>query len=81
MSMAVYLPFGCGACGATQLVYNGDPNDLTLPDVDAVRCWCCRTVTRVGDGAASDPRIVDGEPLPAGSGEPADTISRGSRSG
>lgn len=40
--------FRCGACGARQSVYLGDPNDLTLPDVDAVECCYCGFVELLG---------------------------------
>jgi hypothetical protein len=32
----------CGFCGTEQKVYVGDPEDLSLPDVEAVRCCSCK---------------------------------------
>lgn len=42
-------PFTCGACGTEQMVYIGDPDDCTLPDVDEGECHACGAVTRFCD--------------------------------
>lgn len=36
------VDWSCKHCGAVQLVYFGDPEDETKPDVEAVRCYSCR---------------------------------------
>jgi hypothetical protein len=47
-------PFRCAACGTSQNVYTGDPEDLTAPDVEAVECYKCGKVEVV-----CDPIIVE----------------------
>lgn len=39
----------CGHCGTKQSVYTGDPEDLTIPDVEAVRCYQCKKVELTTD--------------------------------
>ncbi len=56
-------PFRCGACGAKQLVDFGDPNDQTLPDVDAVECCFCGTVETLDDDGGEATYVRVGEPL------------------
>lgn len=59
-----YFLFRCGACGVGQKVYNGDPNDLTHPDVDAVKCYRCGKAERLDDLPDADPEFsVRGEPV------------------
>lgn len=65
-----YTPFRCGACGTRQRVYMGDPNDLTVPDVQAVRCCQCGVVEPICDefemevcGGLENLHEEDGEPL------------------
>lgn len=62
-----YIYLTCDKCGARQRVYNGDPNDLTLPDIDAVKCFWCGHVERFDDKPDADPEFsAVGEPV----GEP-----------
>lgn len=37
-----HMDWQCKYCGTKQTVYVGDVNDLTKPDVDAVRCCACK---------------------------------------
>lgn len=37
-----HMNWSCKYCNAKQTVYFGDLNDLTKPDVDAVRCYKCK---------------------------------------
>lgn len=42
-SMSVQiLDVDCPACGIKCWLNNGDVEDLTVPDVEAARCWHCR---------------------------------------
>lgn len=50
--------FRCGECGAKQLVYFGDPNDLTQPDVDAVECCYCGAVEPIDPDGDDEPSYV-----------------------
>lgn len=34
----------CAHCGVKQLVYVGDPEDQTLPDREAFRCYNCNKI-------------------------------------
>lgn len=36
------MDWQCKHCSAKQKVYVGDPEDLTRPDVEAVRCYACK---------------------------------------
>lgn len=59
-----YICFSCAKCSALQRVYNGDPNDLTLPDIDAVKCFRCGHVERFDDRPDADSEFsVTGEPI------------------
>lgn len=31
----------CPKCGSINWINNGDTDDITAPDVDAIRCWSC----------------------------------------
>lgn len=50
-----YLPFVCAACGTRQRVYNGDPDDLTLPDFEAVKCYRCSSCELTDKESFTDP--------------------------
>lgn len=34
----------CEKCGKRNYIYNGDPEDITVPDVQGYRCWYCDSV-------------------------------------
>jgi hypothetical protein len=34
----------CPKCGVKNWASNGDPEDVTTPDVEAIRCWKCKHV-------------------------------------
>lgn len=44
-----YERFTCDFCSAVQVVYIGDPQDMTIPDVEGVRCMYCGHVECVED--------------------------------
>jgi hypothetical protein len=39
----------CVHCGQKQSVYVGDPEDFTIPDVEAVRCFSCKKIELTTD--------------------------------
>ena len=45
------MKWQCKHCGARQTVYIGDPEDQTLPDVEAVRCYSCKKLELTMDDA------------------------------
>jgi hypothetical protein len=44
-----HCPWQCSYCETHQVVYVGDPEDLTIPDREAVRCYNCKRVEFLGD--------------------------------
>lgn len=61
--------YECPDCKASNWAYNGDPEDFTKGDIDAVRCWQCKKVFFVDERVASEyhqydlesAEIIDGE--------------------
>ena len=51
----------CPECGVTCWANNGDTNDLTAPDVDAMRCWKCGHEWLL-EGAEDWTTLEDAEP-------------------
>lgn len=43
-----HIHWKCANCGARQKVYMGDPQDLTIPDREAVRCFACKRLEFIG---------------------------------
>lgn len=39
--MNVWFEIECPACGKVNWINNGDPSDLSRPDVEACKCWEC----------------------------------------
>ena len=50
-------------CGKLNWINNGDENDLTSPDVEAIKCWACKVVFRCGpiDELMEEIRGEDGQ--------------------
>jgi hypothetical protein len=44
-----HMDWQCKHCCAKQTVYVGDMEDLTRPDVDAVRCYACKKLELILD--------------------------------
>jgi|TARA_Y100000310_G_scaffold277483_1_gene295254 hypothetical protein len=63
----------CPKCGKINWVNNGDTSDLTVSDVEAIRCWSCRNEWFIGydmpgmygeDVKPCDVMIEDGKKSP-----------------
>lgn len=57
----------CPRCQAVNYVSNGDTSDLTVPDVDAVRCHACGEVFLLEGWEeiaclGNEPWVLDGKP-------------------
>lgn len=39
--MVQYFVETCPKCKSHNWMYNGDPNDLTYPDIEGIECWNC----------------------------------------
>lgn len=52
------MDWQCKHCNAKQTVYIGDPEDLTYPDVEAVRCCNCKKLELTMDD--TDFRAIHG---------------------
>lgn len=37
-----WLSDNCPKCGEKNFVNNGDPDDMTICDIDGIKCWNCR---------------------------------------
>lgn len=40
--MEVYYSDTCPKCGKKNFTAYGDPSDLTVPDIEGLRCWNCK---------------------------------------
>lgn len=49
MYVNMWYEVRCPKCGTDNMVYYGDPNDVTGYDPDAVECYKCGTVTELGE--------------------------------
>lgn len=45
--MNQYLSFDCPNCQKYCIYSNGDISDLTVGDVETVKCWNCKQVSKV----------------------------------
>jgi hypothetical protein len=57
----------CPKCGKKNWVNNGDPEDLTVEDVEAVECWYCDHVHLIDDSdivTDHEPNIERGRMIP-----------------
>lgn len=55
--MVQWFEVNCAKCNKTNLVYNGDTSDLTVPDIDYFRCFACETVNEFAEYPENDPQV------------------------
>ena len=44
----------CPQCGTANWVYCGDPNDMTAPGIEAIKCYHCGTTWELESSAIID---------------------------
>lgn len=62
-----YLIELCPYCGAINYINNGNTEDLTVSDVEAIKCWKCKhawLLEGVGEWTTlNDAHTVEGHPI------------------